>query len=121
MTTAAHSQVVELPFLLSARRPAQLRQVAERLMDALADPSASLEPRDVACTLLRGREPLGHRLAVVATDLRELRAALSRWLADPDQEIPGLRSTVSPGVPSARPSSAERAASRWVQGETPRW
>ncbi|MFC2481020.1 MAG: hypothetical protein ACFNUE_08290, partial [Bacteroides sp.] len=42
--------------------------------------------------------PLGHRLAVVATDLRELRAALSRWLADPDQEIPGLRSTVSPGV-----------------------
>ncbi|RJF41179.1 SDR family NAD(P)-dependent oxidoreductase [Actinomyces sp. 2119] len=121
VTTATRLQVGQLPFLLSARRPAQLQQVVERLVDALADPAAEHEPQDVAYTLFCGREPLSHRLAVVATGLRELQTALRSWLAEPAQEVPGLYSAAAPGPPGALLSPAEEAASLWIRGETPQW
>ncbi|MER5213938.1 SDR family NAD(P)-dependent oxidoreductase [Streptomyces sp. NPDC002838] len=56
---------------LSARTPEQLRQIAERLADDLArDDGRSL--RDIAFTLLTGRDEWDHRLAVVVGSVAEL-------------------------------------------------
>lgn len=112
----------DLPFLLSARRFNQLKEVARRLVGAVGGThSAELRPQDVAYTLMEGREPLAHRLAAVAGDLHELATILGAWLEDPDREITGLWSSASaPGSSSAQ-NPAERAAAVWMLGGTPRW
>ncbi|WP_435213362.1 SDR family NAD(P)-dependent oxidoreductase [Streptomyces sp. bgisy034] len=64
---------------LSARTPEQLRQATQRLVEDLArDDERSL--RDIAFTLLTGRDEWDHRLAVVATSVDELRACLRAHL-----------------------------------------
>ncbi|MEE1940371.1 SDR family NAD(P)-dependent oxidoreductase [Streptomyces sp. TRM 70361] len=65
---------------LSARTPEQLRRVAERLVtDLTRDGDRSL--RDIAFTLLTGRDEWDHRLAVVAASVEELNRLLRSHLA----------------------------------------
>lgn len=109
-----------LPFLLSARRPAQLREVAQQLVDAVDPASTVLEPQDVARTLWVGREPLGYRLAVVADDLAGLVARLQQWLDHPDGEPP-VGVLVQDAVDAPATTPAEQAATRWVRGMLPDW
>ncbi|WP_373689232.1 amino acid adenylation domain-containing protein [Streptomyces sp. Rer75] len=81
-------------FVLSARDPEALRRTARQLADHLAD--HDVRPGDLAYTLQTGREPMGHRLAVVADGTAALRAELVAHLS---------------GHPSAvRTGQAERGA-----------
>ncbi|MBF0695877.1 SDR family NAD(P)-dependent oxidoreductase [Actinomyces bowdenii] len=122
LTPTTSAKVGNLPFLLSARRSIQLIEVARRLVAVVGGPrSVDLRPQDVAYTLMEGREPLSHRVAVVAADLEELATILRVWLEEPDREIPGLWSSAAPERSSAAGSPAERAAAVWVRGGTPRW
>ena len=66
-------------FLLSGRSDEARRTRATQLAEHLASGASDL--RDIAFTLAAGREHYPHRLAVVAADLGELRAALQAWLA----------------------------------------
>ncbi|HEX8074798.1 MAG TPA: SDR family NAD(P)-dependent oxidoreductase, partial [Thermoleophilaceae bacterium] len=64
-----------LPWLVSAKSEAALREQAERLR-AHVQANAELEPLDVAFTLATGRARLDHRAAVVGSDREELLAGL---------------------------------------------
>lgn len=69
---------------LSARAPAALRQLAERLrarLDRLSDRPAL---RDLVHTAARRRTHHSHRLTVAGRDLEDLRAGLDAWLAGRD-------------------------------------
>ncbi|WP_412080952.1 amino acid adenylation domain-containing protein [Streptomyces sp. MCL20-2] len=66
-------------FVLSARTAEALDQSARRLTDHLTD--HEVPSGDLAYTLQLGREPMTHRLAVVADDSAGLRAALAEHLA----------------------------------------
>ncbi|MCW5698130.1 MAG: KR domain-containing protein [Bauldia sp.] len=66
-------------FVLSGRSEEARRARATALEAHLAGAAPDL--RDVAFTLAAGREHYPHRLAVVASDAAELRAALQAWLA----------------------------------------
>jgi len=65
-------------FVLSARSDEALRRSARRLVDHLA--AHELPAADLAFTLQTGREPMAHRLAVVADSAAGLRAELVRHL-----------------------------------------
>ncbi|WND33027.1 SDR family NAD(P)-dependent oxidoreductase [Streptomyces sp. BB1-1-1] len=110
---------------LSARTPEQLRQRVEHLVDDLArDPDRAL--RDIAFTLLTGREEWDHRLAVVASSVGELLARLRGHL---DGEVsPAVRTGRADGgeAPAdVRPSSMEgrwgELADAWVAGALVDW
>ncbi|MDN3268139.1 SDR family NAD(P)-dependent oxidoreductase [Streptomyces sp. MA15] len=110
---------------LSARTPEQLRQVVERLVDDLTrDPDRAL--RDIAFTLLTGRDEWDHRLAVVASSVAELRARLRGHL---DGEVsPAVRTGRADqghALTDVRPSAAkdrwERLADAWVAGARVDW
>ena len=89
----------EHAFLLSARTPAALRAVAQRLLDHL-EREPGLPPGAVAYTLAAGRSHFAHRLAVLAPDLPTLAARLGGWLSG------GNDDTVSQGETAAQPSPA---------------
>ncbi|WP_299537467.1 type I polyketide synthase [uncultured Streptomyces sp.] len=55
-----------VPWVLSARTPAALRDQAARLAERIADSDA--DPADVAATLTAGRARLDHRAVLVGTD-----------------------------------------------------
>ncbi|MFY7634064.1 type I polyketide synthase [Streptomyces sp. NY05-11A] len=77
-----------LPWLLSARTPAALRDQARRLHDHLtAHPD--LAPADVAHTLATTRSALPHRAAVIGADRTRLLAALDGLAAGPAAAVQG--------------------------------
>ena len=75
---------VEGPFLLilSAKTEDRLRARAEQLLEYFQRRAPSLAPlADIAYTLQIGREPLGERLAFVASDVSEASERLQQFLA----------------------------------------
>lgn len=64
---------------LSTRSEAQLKQYAKDLLEFLELTQVS-NCADLAFTLLAGRRPLSHRLAIVVTSLDDLRTKLYQWL-----------------------------------------
>ncbi|MDG4810889.1 type I polyketide synthase [Micromonospora sp. WMMD1120] len=65
-----------LPWVLSARTPAGLRDQAARLLARVGADDAP-EPHDVALTLAAGRPALAHRAVILGVDRDELRAGLA--------------------------------------------
>ncbi|QAT84739.1 Linear gramicidin synthase subunit C [Corallococcus coralloides] len=111
---------------LSAATPAALRAQAEALRAFLAEPpGASLALRDVAFTLQVGREPLRHRLAVVAHDTAELAALLAAFLRgeQPSRKLfTGQAADASQaGGAAMGEGDAERIAESWVTGASVDW
>ncbi|WP_435297347.1 SDR family NAD(P)-dependent oxidoreductase [Streptomyces sp. YPW6] len=106
---------------LSARTPEQLEQAVRRLADDLGrDGSRPL--RDIAFTLLTGREEWDHRLAVVASTTAQLADALRAHLEG--APAPAVRSgragQAGPaGVPAG--GNAEELADAWVSGARVPW
>ncbi|MBA0052410.1 SDR family NAD(P)-dependent oxidoreductase [Streptomyces sp. AJS327] len=120
-TPDRHTTGRERIFVLSARRPAELRRSAERLRDHLASLGGTRpSPADVAHTLRVGREPLRHRLAVTAPDLPTLTARLTKWLAVPGGHHPGVHDHTTPAPGPDAPAEAT-AAARWAAGAPPNW
>ncbi|MEA3163905.1 MAG: polyketide synthase PksN, partial [Verrucomicrobiota bacterium] len=69
-------------FILSAKTEDRLRARAEQLLEYFQRPASGLAPlADIAYTLQIGREPLGERLAFVASDVPEARQRLHQFLA----------------------------------------
>ncbi|MEV6945299.1 type I polyketide synthase [Streptomyces sp. NPDC051172] len=77
-----------LPWLLSARTPAALRDQARRLHDHLTA-HQDLAPADVAYTLATTRSALPHRAAVIGADRTRLLAALDGLAAGPAAAVQG--------------------------------
>ena len=69
-----------LPWVLSARTRAALRDQATRLLSHV-DERPALDARDVALSLATGRASFEHRLAVVGTERDTLRDTLGSWLS----------------------------------------
>jgi natural product biosynthesis luciferase-like monooxygenase protein len=127
--TASVEQTAHL-IVLSARGPQQLRQQAAQLLEHLAtDAPANLS--DISFTLLVGRKHFPQRLAVVASDARELARSLRSWLSE--GECPDLTTGTSGETALGRSASvslasvalAERRAQlrklgqRYCQGDVP--
>lgn len=73
---------------LSARTPAQLRRMAERLLARLREDGAALDPDDIAFTLAQGRRSFDHRVALLARDGQGLAERLAAFLAGtPDDRV----------------------------------
>lgn len=66
---------------LSARTPAQLRLMAERLLACLDDDGAALDVDDIAFTLSQGRRSFDQRVALLARDTHGLVERLAAFLA----------------------------------------
>ncbi|MEU7305621.1 SDR family NAD(P)-dependent oxidoreductase, partial [Streptomyces sp. NPDC007206] len=113
----------EHAFLLSARTPEALRDVARRLVDHLGAAPA-LAAGAVAHTLAAGRRHFDHRLAVVAADLPALAAHLRAWLAGtggPDVHQGEVSAQAAPyAAPAARPAPRELARA-YVEGRVDRF
>ncbi|MCY1071300.1 beta-ketoacyl synthase N-terminal-like domain-containing protein [Nannocystis sp. RBIL2] len=82
--TAGISAEPPLLLPLSARAPAALRQLAERLRARLERLTDRHELRDLVHTAARRRTHHSHRLTVAGRDLHDLRAGLDAWLAGRD-------------------------------------
>ncbi|WP_368313902.1 SDR family NAD(P)-dependent oxidoreductase [Luteibacter sp. CQ10] len=76
--------------VLSARKEDRLRVRVQQLLAMLErTPEEALDLHDVAFTLQVGREPMDHRLAVVAASHATLKEALRRYL-DGDRDVEGM-------------------------------
>ncbi|WP_155372903.1 SDR family NAD(P)-dependent oxidoreductase [Catellatospora vulcania] len=71
-------------FLLSARTPEQLRQSAADVADLLDRPTADVDLRRLAYTSQVGRKDMAERVAVLATDVGELRDRLRAYARGED-------------------------------------
>jgi amino acid adenylation domain-containing protein len=105
----------KLPIVISTRTPEQLRLLAAGLATFLTEhPSSAIE--DIAYTLWFGREPMKHRLALVAENASDivvhLKAYLSNGSSVSDHVVCG---TAQPGSP-ATPASMRDAIALWTQG-----
>ncbi|GHH93575.1 SDR family NAD(P)-dependent oxidoreductase [Streptomyces capillispiralis] len=99
-------------FPYSARDGAALRRLLRRHRDFLAaTPGLPLD--GVAATLHGGREPMEHRLALVADSHEGLLAAMDACLADP-RDPGGVRAAATEDDPDATLLAAARA---WADGE----
>ncbi|AEW95938.1 MULTISPECIES: SDR family NAD(P)-dependent oxidoreductase [Streptomycetaceae] len=110
-------------FPLSARTPGALRRRAADLAAHLAD-AAAPALADVAYTLQTGRDPMEHRLAVVARDTAALTAALTRFAADgtADPAAGVFTGEAVPGdPPAARGTAPEELAGAWAAGARVDW
>ncbi|MEI5033022.1 ketoacyl-synthetase C-terminal extension domain-containing protein [Streptomyces sp. S1A(2023)] len=110
---------------LSARTPEQLEQIARRLADDL-DRDGARPLRDIAFTLLTGREEWDHRLAVVASTVAEVVGALRAHLDG--APAPTVRSgRVGQTGPAADTETSlaagrlEELADAWVSGARVPW
>ncbi|MBL1100573.1 beta-ketoacyl synthase N-terminal-like domain-containing protein [Streptomyces coffeae] len=107
-------------FPLSVRTPDRLAAYVDRWLDFL-DTHPDLDLAAVAHTLRTGREAMRHRLAVVASDLAELRRSLRRW-ADGDTGVDGVYTgdakSPAPAPPGTDPAALARA---WVSGAAVDW
>ncbi|MFJ9948567.1 SDR family NAD(P)-dependent oxidoreductase [Kitasatospora sp. NPDC091207] len=114
---------------LSARTPERLRDQVRLLHDFLAageeDRAVPLDFAALAHTLREGRDAMGHRLAVVAHDLAEVRLLLRGHLAGEADErvVTGRVGRPRPAGPDGDlpvPEDPYEAARGWVGGG-PRW
>ncbi|MFJ7205988.1 amino acid adenylation domain-containing protein [Streptomyces sp. NPDC098789] len=120
MPDTRDEQTAEQLFVLSARDEQALRTTARRLVDHLD--AQDVPPGDLAHTLQIGREPMAHRLAVVAVGAAGLRAELAAHLA-------GRPSAVRTGRPARglapRPAAAttdlDTLAGHWLDGAEVDW
>ncbi|MER5948444.1 beta-ketoacyl synthase N-terminal-like domain-containing protein [Streptomyces sp. NPDC001904] len=101
--------------VLSAKTEEQLRSYAVRFRQAVGA-DAAVDPAEWARTSQVGRDPLKHRLAVLATSREELLSALTDFV---DGGSPGAWAT-RPGELSATGALA-RAAEEWLSGGRPDW
>jgi thioester reductase-like protein len=106
---------------LSARTEDSLRRAAGNLARFLAE-RPDLTVHDVAATLQLGRVPFGHRLAVIAGSVAELRERLALAAAGQQSEEIYLGSTSPDELPSAPVRVAPDAdlsltARSWVAGD----
>ncbi|MGZ8219747.1 beta-ketoacyl synthase N-terminal-like domain-containing protein, partial [Methylomagnum sp.] len=120
-------------FLLSARDPERLCELAGNLAAFLDGPGpdgqprrTTLDPRDVAYTLRAGREAFDTRAAILATGLDELAQSLRPLAAgapSPDSCWLGEVSGGSGATPSLDPidGNLERLAALWVSGAVIDW
>ncbi|MCW5249582.1 SDR family NAD(P)-dependent oxidoreductase [Streptomyces sp. SHP 1-2] len=110
---------------LSARTPEQLRRIAERLVaDLTRGPGRAL--RDIAFTLLTGRDEWDHRLAVVASSVDELCELLSAHLdGEVSSAVRAGRAGGDAGVPAVTaPADGpgwDALAAAWVAGAPVVW
>ncbi|MFE9673016.1 amino acid adenylation domain-containing protein [Streptomyces sp. NPDC006259] len=107
--------------VLSAGSADGLRLAAERLAAHLEN-GAPPALADLAFTLQDGRVPMPHRLAVVTSDLDEVRLALREFAAG--RSAPSLAdAVVRPGPPVAElvPAHADAAAAGWLRGAPVAW
>ncbi|MFK4546987.1 acyl transferase domain-containing protein/NAD(P)-dependent dehydrogenase (short-subunit alcohol dehydrogenase family)/acyl carrier protein [Streptomyces tendae] len=124
----AHAVAAPLLFPLSAYDERSLRAMAQRLAAALRAPdeSAGTDLLDVAYTLHVGREPLRERLAVLATDVAELRERLEHFAADGPAAVQGDprafhgRARGGPASPAA-PGDPAALARHWAAGGRITW
>lgn len=110
---------------LSARVPDQLRQVARRLVAELSR-GTDHSLRDIAYTLVTGREEWDHRLTVVATSVAGLRASLTAYLdGDAPEEVRTGRAGQAEPRADVRELLAagrwEELAEAWVEGARVPW
>lgn len=121
-TTAQEAPpVAALPILLSARSPSALRHRLERLLDWLAR-TPDIDLASVARSLALGRVAMPHRVALVATDAKDLgkklraafegRAADHMWQAVVDEEAPAADVVAS---------DLSTLAQAWVTGGAVNW
>ncbi|MDC0707422.1 SDR family NAD(P)-dependent oxidoreductase [Stigmatella sp. ncwal1] len=108
---------------VSAPTPERLRDHVTRLLKALSSEDATPAVlRDVAYTLQVGRREFPHRVALVASELTELR---SGWTAFLDgQERPGLHvAQARPGAAliQVESASSDALAAAWVAGAEIDW
>ncbi|WP_051723248.1 beta-ketoacyl synthase N-terminal-like domain-containing protein [Streptomyces albus] len=101
--------------VLSAKTERQLRSYAARFRDAVTA-ADTLDLADWAHTTQVARDPLKHRMAVVAASRAELLTALTGFV---DGGAPGAWAT-QPGELSATGALA-RAADEWLSGGRPDW
>ena len=108
----------EHAFLLSARTPAALRAVVERLLAHL-DREPGLPAGAVAHSLAAGRAHFPHRLATTAADLPELVARLRGWLAGeaPEAVLTGETPADPRASADAAALSPDALARAYVRGE----
>ncbi|GDY71492.1 hypothetical protein SAV31267_009770 [Streptomyces avermitilis] len=107
-------------FVLSARAPEALRHTAQRLADHLMEHDVPLG--DLAYTLQVGREPMAHRLAVVAEDTAALRAELAAYLAGrPSAVRTGQAAPNLTTRPATRTGDLNALAAEWVEGAEVDW
>ncbi|MCA9158485.1 MAG: SDR family NAD(P)-dependent oxidoreductase, partial [Planctomycetales bacterium] len=88
---AAHTQLV----VLSAKSESALNRQVDRLVDSLTDQSLS----DVAFTLAAGRDPLNHRIAIMATSIEQLAAGLRDYRQDGGHHAVSYRSIRGSHIP----------------------
>ncbi|MEV6251501.1 type I polyketide synthase, partial [Streptomyces sp. NPDC051742] len=69
---SAPSALPVVPWLISGRTEAALRDQARRLYDHVSDEAAALTPLDVGFSLATGRASLDHRAVVTGSDRAEL-------------------------------------------------
>ncbi|WP_250399153.1 non-ribosomal peptide synthetase [Streptomyces cellostaticus] len=107
--------------VLSAGSADGLRLAAGRLAAHLGS-GASPALADLAFTLQDGRVPMPHRLAVVTSDLVEVRTALAEFAAGRTHSATA-DSVVEPGRPVAElvPADADAAAAGWLRGAHVAW
>ena len=114
-------------FCFSARDPEDLGNVISRFV-AWRDDEA--DPRDVAYTLQTGRRHERERLAVMASDLRELRSHLTRFQAGEIEnpnivrgslERPEGDTQIAAGKALVAARDWPRLARLWCEGGAPDW
>ncbi|WP_327692522.1 SDR family NAD(P)-dependent oxidoreductase [Streptomyces sp. NBC_00459] len=102
-------------FVLSARTPEALRSSARRLADHLQE--HEIRAGDLAYTLWAGRDPMTHRLAVVADSTSGVHAELDAYL---DGRPSAVRTGRAERSPAARPAATRQdlatVAADWLRG-----
>ncbi|MCC1493267.1 SDR family NAD(P)-dependent oxidoreductase [Cognatishimia sp. F0-27] len=120
---ARHQPATPEAVVVSALSRDRLRQSVADLvhwLDGAEARNAAL--RDIAHTLQTGRAARRHRLAVVATDVDDLRRKLADWLAGDDASVyeakAARRDAPAAPTPGATPESLARA---WCAGAAVAW
>jgi amino acid adenylation domain-containing protein len=100
---------------LSARSPAALARLAERMDRHLRALSPDQDLRSLCATALRHRTAFDQRLAVIGSSKEELIEALTAWRNA--AKSPGTKSALRFGP--AGPPQLEDAANTWLAGDMP--
>lgn len=96
-------------FPLSARTAASLPRSAKALRAWMNSNASRADGDAIAATLQLGREQFGHRLAIVASSVEELRRALDSWLSGA-ADTPGVYAGGPAGAVSLRELASLPAA-----------
>ncbi|WP_406725044.1 amino acid adenylation domain-containing protein [Streptomyces sp. GD-15H] len=120
MPDTREESTAEQLFVLSARDGEALRRLTGRLADHLE--RNDVLAADLAHTLQTGREPMAHRLAVVADSAAALRAELVAHLAgQPSAVRTGHAKDDRPAPSAADPRDLRAVAADWLRGADVDW